>query len=884
MAEVVDIIHKLQYDVNDSGLQKALSSINGQIQSIGVLSTRLTKLQDLYRRTSADEIEKRQRIQRLITQQTKAIEQTTAAIAKEVQQNKQLQQAITKEIGLINSVQLKQRQLTEERNKSNDPKAIQRYNKELAETEKQLGKLTGKGGGGGIGSSILQGVGIGTGIGLVTQGVSMLTGFISDASRLAAEAEGVQQAFSRLNSPNLLSNLREATKGTVSDLELMKQAVQFQNFGLPIERLAEGLKFARIRARETGQSVEYLVNSITIGIGRQSPLILDNLGINARRVREEFQKTGDFAQAAFNIIQEETAKSGADLDTFAEKQAKLNASIDNFKVSLGTFFNDFGTYLIALGQDYSNFLQTNFAGELLQMIEIRNQLQQNAAQIDANANALFLQNFQEYLDKYKSADAKGRNDIKGQADLYYQELSKRAVEYYKDDLFQQQFYLQSLQKAYQSFNSRTNASLINVDTITEGQINGLTKEELDALQEQIDRRRTLVTSADKEQINRLNDLQAAIKRNLDIISGANLKAQAKDLKSWKDYLEDKKKAYEQAVIEFKKLTLSAINSADTKSITDALLDPSLAPINRIADILNGKVDITQSGIFDIFPRNTPVTNADIDAQGEIEAGIRSAQRDSQDDKELKEKNAKRLNEFQEYYNQLSGIAIDAFNRISEAQIQALDTEIAVRQERVSAAVELAKTGNTELLRLEEQRLDQALQRREAAARRQAVLNSILTASYVALTIATAASEAAATTAGIGVPFIIAAVISSLAAGFSIISSIIPQQGFEKGGYTGDGGKSEPAGTVHKGEFVMNKENTKRYRPLLEAMHEGKVNPLALQTLLPVYSERTNKLEKKLDSLIEAVELTQTKVHARVDEKGVAIITERYNKSQRRKWS
>lgn len=41
-------------------------------------------------------------------------------------------------------------------------------------------------------------------------------------------------------------------------------------------------------------------------------------------------------------------------------------------------------------------------------------------------------------------------------------------------------------------------------------------------------------------------------------------------------------------------------------------------------------------------------------------------------------------------------------------------------------------------------------------------------------------------------------------GFSFAS-----MGFATGGYTGDGGKYEPAGTVHKGEFVMTKEATKR---------------------------------------------------------------------------
>lgn len=44
--------------------------------------------------------------------------------------------------------------------------------------------------------------------------------------------------------------------------------------------------------------------------------------------------------------------------------------------------------------------------------------------------------------------------------------------------------------------------------------------------------------------------------------------------------------------------------------------------------------------------------------------------------------------------------------------------------------------------------------------------------------------------------------------------------FDRGGYTGDGGKHDPAGIVHKGEWVTTKENTRRYRPILEAMHRG----------------------------------------------------------------
>lgn len=46
-------------------------------------------------------------------------------------------------------------------------------------------------------------------------------------------------------------------------------------------------------------------------------------------------------------------------------------------------------------------------------------------------------------------------------------------------------------------------------------------------------------------------------------------------------------------------------------------------------------------------------------------------------------------------------------------------------------------------------------------------------------------------------------------------------GFSEGGFTGRGGKYEPAGVVHRGEFVMSKEATRRIGVAnLEAMHRG----------------------------------------------------------------
>ena len=43
-------------------------------------------------------------------------------------------------------------------------------------------------------------------------------------------------------------------------------------------------------------------------------------------------------------------------------------------------------------------------------------------------------------------------------------------------------------------------------------------------------------------------------------------------------------------------------------------------------------------------------------------------------------------------------------------------------------------------------------------------------------------------------------------------------GFASGGYTGDGGKYEPAGIVHRGEYVINKEKTNLLKPFLDMLN------------------------------------------------------------------
>ena len=64
----------------------------------------------------------------------------------------------------------------------------------------------------------------------------------------------------------------------------------------------------------------------------------------------------------------------------------------------------------------------------------------------------------------------------------------------------------------------------------------------------------------------------------------------------------------------------------------------------------------------------------------------------------------------------------------------------------------------------------------------------------------------------GFPYNLPLIAGAVAQGASIIANIraIKDQGFADGGYTGSGGKYEPAGIVHKGEVVWSQEDIKRW--------------------------------------------------------------------------
>jgi hypothetical protein len=237
------------------------------------------------------------------------------------------------------------------------------------------------------------------------------------------------------------------------------------------------------------------------------------------------------------------------------------------------------------------------------------------------------------------------------------------------------------------------------------------------------------------------------------------------------------------------------------------------------------------------------------------------------------------------YKQLTQAAVDAYNIIADAQLRALDKEIEVRQKRVDAATKLAERGNTEVLRIEEERLNKAQKKREEIARKQMIVNAALALSNAIAGIAETA------TTGPAAIVLIPAVIAAIIAGYAAVSAVTKEsteQGFADGvvGYKGAGGPRDDKNRVwiSSGESVITAAGTAKNRELLESINKGAQFSMLAPQLNPTYQMNAavaggyasrgemHTLEKKMDTLIDAVSANGTTVHANVDERGLSLMT------------
>jgi hypothetical protein len=193
--------------------------------------------------------------------------------------------------------------------------------------------------------------------------VQQIAAFGKEAFKLAEKAKGIETAFKGLHNSNaLINDLTRATGGAISELELMQRAVQAVNLGIDQNQLAKFFEFATIRAAETGESIDYLVNSIVTGVGRGSVMILDNLGISTQQLGAGFASAGNKAEIVAGVIDKQLSASNLSIQDAAKSSDKLSAAFADLQLTMGKLVSGEGSGFLDFLTDVVKSFDAAFTG------------------------------------------------------------------------------------------------------------------------------------------------------------------------------------------------------------------------------------------------------------------------------------------------------------------------------------------------------------------------------------------------------------------------------------------------------------------------------------------------------------------------------------------
>jgi len=105
---------------------------------------------------------------------------------------------------------------------------------------------------------------------------------MKECAQLHAEFEALKDAFKSTTKSLTLAQLRKATHGTLSDIQILRSANLALMLGLGENQLCELFESGLKLGYALGTTSDYAIKSLSKGISRQSRLILDNIGISFR--------------------------------------------------------------------------------------------------------------------------------------------------------------------------------------------------------------------------------------------------------------------------------------------------------------------------------------------------------------------------------------------------------------------------------------------------------------------------------------------------------------------------------------------------------------------------------------------------------------------------
>ncbi len=157
----------------------------------------------------------------------------------------------------------------------------------------------------------------------------------------AKEIPVIAQTFDNLGGS--IDVMVEATQGMVGSTELMKtfnQAAQLVGVDFA-QKLPDAMGYLGKVSRATGESMEYMLNALVLGVGRLSPMILDNLGVqvNLTEANEAYAQSLGREVDSLTKAEQQTALMNVVMEKLATNTASMPDAMGSVDQIWGSFKN-----------------------------------------------------------------------------------------------------------------------------------------------------------------------------------------------------------------------------------------------------------------------------------------------------------------------------------------------------------------------------------------------------------------------------------------------------------------------------------------------------------------------------------------------------------------
>jgi len=803
--EILDLIAKVSWETNEKALKGLSQELSNQDKHLEELKLKGARLNDQMSKTN--DPKKVKTLNDELGKTKKAVDNITEAHKK---------QATT-----VDTLRKKQSDLLKEITKTNDPKTVEGLLKNLKNVEKQMDSLAAKSKGGGLGTSLLEGFGLGAGVFTFTAAIEGIKSFVGDSISEFEDAEktalNLQRALHVIGKDKYFEGLKteadqlaEQFHGLFDNDDIIKAQTALVQYGkLSRDEISKVTPvILELATKMDGDLVGASEKVVNILEGRGGQTLRD-YGISVKGIKTEHDR--------LNVVLGEFAtKLAGSADVWAKTAEGMEAinktSLKNIEENLGSTFERIKIKILPIItgalQALNYALETPAEKENRQETLVKNKyagLIKNFTKDQIEIEKQSLRDKERELDKLRiEIDHKQNDLLKAMNDdrsAALQASLEKDIEKSKKYLEQQTTILKGKHLA-----------LLGLAPNDKGALNPNAKDadpEAEAkAAEEAKRRAEEAKKYAIDQAKVINDAKLALMDAQDREEKLLFQKNEEDKKKLKGASDHDKLVVEQAY----QKELKMIRDKYAKAYYDGLYDQDLKAKNEkeqaykdseakekthqqhIADLIKkGGAELVQ-GAKDEKAEKKKLDDAEAAAEKELIANANSLE------------------------TQISSIYTTEINHINEL--------ISAQEKRV----EVAKTSSNASLKIEQNRLDELVRKRDRYEKQQRTID----AATIVANQAVAISGAVKTIASGGNPVLIAAnvlaILAGIAASVSAIRSINQGgQGFRDGGYTGDGDPTDVSNSLgnrgykyHKKEFVMNESLTSKHRDMLEGMHTGKL--------------------------------------------------------------